>query len=79
MDPRAKRTAAALADPAGFSTFTRKDPTVRARLMTTAFTVETPDSLVDGQPGDYLCLDEAGQPFVCRGARFDLTFTKVEP
>jgi hypothetical protein len=77
MDPRETATAAALADPAGFSSFVRKNPTTRARVMTRTFTVETPNGTVDGQPGDYLALDDLDQPYVISNDVFNATFDRV--
>jgi hypothetical protein len=39
--------------------------------MEKAFTVETRGTMVDGDAGDYLCLDAEGKAYVCSQSLFE--------
>jgi hypothetical protein len=43
----------------------RKTATTKARPMTQPFKVQTTEGVMEGKAGDYLCLDNAGNPYPC--------------
>lgn len=75
-DPRERRTAEALADPASFHSY-RKTALTRARQMDRSFTVETTEGTMDGQAGDYLCLDVKGNPYPCAKDVFEKSYEET--
>jgi len=44
--------------------------------MDVAFAVETPHGVVEGKPGDYLCLDVMGKPYPCDAETFERSHTE---
>lgn len=56
----------------------RKTATVMARQMAEAFTVETLEGTMTGQPGDYLCRGPAGEEWPIKREIFEATYEPVD-
>jgi hypothetical protein len=76
MDPREKATAAALADRSRFRSYQKRVATLAVQ-MDAPFTVDTPNGVMDGQAGDYLCLDTKGDPYPCAKDVFEASYVEA--
>jgi len=52
----------------------RKTATTKARQVHEPFKVQTTEGVMEGQAGDYLCLDNAGNPYPCARAVFESSY-----
>lgn len=52
----------------------RKTATTQARRMDEPFKVQTTEGVMEGKAGDYLCLDNAGNPYPCAKGVFESSY-----
>lgn len=55
----------------------RKTATTKARRMVEPFKVHTTEGVMEGRAGDYLCLDNAGNPYPCAQGVFESSYEPV--
>jgi len=55
----------------------RKTATTQARPMDQPFKVHTTEGVMEGRAGDYLCLDNAGNPYPCAKGVFESSYERA--
>ena len=56
----------------------RKTARVMAVKMDQVFTIDQRGVVVTGKPGDYLCVDAGGEPYVCSADVFEKSYVLVQ-